>query len=220
MVIMEKIGGVLLHTRIKRRRHIEIAIAQDIIVEVFSSVFPKGVLHGGTAIWRCYSGNRFSKDIDVYIEKNTGKIDELFELLKKRGFDVVKKRTKQNSFYSTLKFGDVEVRFEALFRRADGIITEYETYEGNLLSVRALSPEAILGEKIEAYLSRLKVRDLYDVSFLLMQIGNTGKIKSKLSKLVQNYRPPVDEKELKVLVLFGLVPNANDMLEHIRRRSG
>lgn len=206
-----------MHMRIKRRHHREIAIAHDIIIEVFSSVFQEGVLHGGTVIWRCYSGNRFSEDVDVYIEKNLGKIEELFERLKKRGFDVIKKRVKQNSLYSTLRFGETEVRLEAIFKRTKGTIGEYETYEGNLLSVRTLTPESLMDEKIEAYLERRKIRDLYDVFFLLKHVEKTDKMKSKLLKLVQNFRAPFDEKELKTLVLFGLVPNHQDMLERIKR---
>ncbi|MEM3402261.1 MAG: nucleotidyl transferase AbiEii/AbiGii toxin family protein [Candidatus Hadarchaeales archaeon] len=217
---MEKLRRVFLGAKIKRRHHREVALAQDIVVEIFSSLFPRGVLYGGTAIWRCYSGNRFSEDIDVYMEKNLGKIDEMFQMLEKRGFTVVKKRIKENSLYSTLKLGDAEVRLEASFRRVDGIIAEYETCEGNLLSVRTLPPDILLDEKIEAYLARRKVRDLYDAFFLLRHLEKTEKIKSELLKLVQNYKPPVDEKELKVLILFGLVPSANDMIEYIKRWAG
>ena len=35
------------------------------IVESLLEVDPGIVLHGDTAIWRCYSGNRFSEDVDI-----------------------------------------------------------------------------------------------------------------------------------------------------------
>ncbi|MDI6643012.1 MAG: hypothetical protein QMD95_03060, partial [Candidatus Hodarchaeaceae archaeon] len=58
---------VPLHRRMRRERHRRIARAQDTVVETLYRVFPKGVLHGGIAIWRCYSGNRFSEDVDAYL---------------------------------------------------------------------------------------------------------------------------------------------------------
>jgi predicted nucleotidyltransferase component of viral defense system len=206
-----------LHSKIRRARHREIAMAQDIAMETFYLVFPRGVLHGGTAIWRCYSGNRFSEDIDVYVKRDLKKIEAFFETLGKRGFEVIKKRVKENALYSTLKFGGVEIRFEAIFKRAKGVLKEYETYEGNLLSVYTLDPEAMIGEKVDAYLGRRKIRDLYDVFFLLRLVEKAETVKPKLSKLVQNFKQPIDEKELKALVLFGAIPGKKDMLEYIER---
>jgi predicted nucleotidyltransferase component of viral defense system len=206
-----------LHSKIRRARHREIAMAQDIAMETFYPVFPRGVLHGGTAIWRCYSGNRFSEDIDVYVKRDLKKIEVFFETLGKRGFEVIKKRVKENALYSKLKFGEVEIRFEAIFKRVKGVLKEYETYEGNLLSVYTLDPETMIGEKVDAYLGRRKIRDLYDVFFLLRLVEKAETVKPKLSKLVQNFKQPIDEKELKALVLFGAIPGKNDMLEYIER---
>ena len=212
-----KLRRIPLHQRIRRKHHGEVAMAQDIAVEIFYSVFTRGVLHGGTAIWRCYSGNRFSEDIDVYVERNIGRIDGFFETLKKRGFEVVKKRVKENALYSTLKFREAEIRIEAIFKRVKGIVKEYETYEGNLLNVFTLAPEAMICEKIDAYLKRRKIRDLYDIFFLLRSAEKSERLKSKLSNLLQNFRQPVDEKELKALLLFGAIPDKEDMLEYIKR---
>lgn len=195
----------------------EIAMAQDMAVEIFYSAFPHGVLHGGTAIWRCYSGNRFSEDIDIYVERDIERIDGFFEALKKRGFEVVKKRVKENALYSTLKFGEAEIRIEAIFKRVKGIVKEYETYEGNLLNVFTLTLDAMICEKIDAYLKRRKIRDLYDIFFLLRSAEKSERLKSKLSNLLQNFKQPMDEKELKALLLFGAIPGKEDMLEYMKR---
>ena len=56
--------------KLKRAQQKEIAKAQDIIVNTLYEVFENAVLHGGTSIWRCYNGNRFSEDVDVYIVKD------------------------------------------------------------------------------------------------------------------------------------------------------
>ena len=56
--------------KLKKATHREIAKAQDLIVETLYEVFETAVFHGGTAIWRCYKGNRFSEDIDIYMKEN------------------------------------------------------------------------------------------------------------------------------------------------------
>ncbi len=101
-------------------------------------MIPKTVLHGGTAILKCYSGNWFSGDIDVYLEKDIEKIEEFFGKLKKLGFEIVKKNLKENSLFSVLMFNNTEIRFEAVFKKVKGIIKEYETCEESLITVYTL----------------------------------------------------------------------------------
>jgi len=214
---MEKRRRIPLYLRIKREHHRKIAGAQDVAVETLYSVFPQAVLHGGTAIWRCYSGNRFSEDLDVYLERNIGKIDRFFDILKKRNFEILKRRVKKNALYSVLRLDKAEIRFEAVFKKLRGILREYETSEGNLLTVYTLGPEDLLGEKVEAYLARRKVRDLYDVFFLLRLVERSKEVKFKILKLLKEFRLPVDERELRATILFGAVPNVQGMLEYIRR---
>ena len=208
---------VPLHRRMRRERHRKIARLQDIVVEALYRIFPRGVLHGGTAIWRCYSGNRFSEDVDAYVEKDAEKINGFFEELKKVGFEIVKKRVTKNSIYSVLSFDGTEVGFEALFRRVEGIVKEYETYEGILFTVFTLAPEEMINEKIDAYLNRRKIRDLYDVFFLLRYARDAEKLKPGLERLLRNFREPVDEGELKAIILFGAVPAKGDILEYLKR---
>ncbi|MBM3309818.1 MAG: hypothetical protein FJY77_06125, partial [Candidatus Altiarchaeales archaeon] len=54
--------NIPLALRLKKQAHKKVAEAQDIIVRELYNVFDNAVLHGGTAIWRCYQGNRFSED--------------------------------------------------------------------------------------------------------------------------------------------------------------
>src|SRR3989344_3308863 len=108
------------------------------VVESLYRGFPKSVLHGGTAIWRRYSRSRFSEDIDAYIDKDAGKIEELFGEFEAMGFSVAKKRVKENSLYSKLVFNGTEIRFEAVFKKIKGVVKEYETYEGILINIYTL----------------------------------------------------------------------------------
>jgi len=200
--------------KIKKESHKNIATAQDIIVQEIYAVFNDAVLHGGTAIWRCFNGNRFSEDVDVYILKDINKLNVLFEKLKKRGFTIEKKKISGNSLYSSLKLNRTSVRFEALFKRIKGSLKEYETVESNFVTVYTLEPEQLINEKISAYLSRFKIRDLYDVFFLLRYVKNKKDI--NLKKLISNFKKPSDENDLKVLILEGLVPGSEDMIKYIK----
>jgi len=203
--------------RLKKQAHKDIAKAQDLIVESIYEIFDKAVLHGGTAVWRCYSGNRFSEDIDAYIPRNLEKINLFFENLEKKGFVIEKKKIGECSLYSGLKLNRTFVRFEALFKNVKGELKEYETIDGNLISVYTLLPEELIKEKINAYLARLKVRDIYDVFFLLKYVKDKDKIKKELGKLILNFKNPIDEKELKVLITEGIIPNVEEIVRYIKR---
>lgn len=204
--------------RLKKAAHREVAKAQDLVVEALYGAFDEAVLHGGTAIWRCYGGNRFSEDVDVYIAKDAKKLARLFSMLEKSGFVVEKKKIGERSLYSTLRFNRTVVRFEAVFKTVSGSIKEYETAEGNLLTVYTLKPEELVGEKVAAYLNRFKVRDLYDTFFLLRHVGDFSRIRKALGGLIAKFKAPVDEKDLKVLILEGLVPSSQKMLDYIKGR--
>lgn len=202
--------------KLKKTRHKEIAKAQDLIVEELYKIFDKAVLHGGTVIWRCYQGNRFSEDVDVYLSKYPEKINTLFTNLERRGFLVEKKKVSQNSLCSALQWDRVTIRLEALFKKIDGTLKEYETSEGNFITVYTLSAEELVKEKINAYLKRRKIRDLYDIFFLLRHVKSKDKIVKELEILVKRFKEPLDEEELKVLIIDGIAPDARKMLEYIK----
>ncbi len=211
---MEKIP---LQARLKKEAHRKIAHAQDLIVKEVYSILDKAVLHGGTAIWRCYNGKRFSEDLDFYLPNNKEKIENLFENLKKIGFEVKKRKISENSIYSELELDRTSVRLEALFKKVSGVICDYEMSDGNFISVYSLTAEEFLAEKARAYLKRLKIRDLWDVFFLLKGAENVRKIK-EIESLIKNYKAPVDEEELKVILLEGIAPSADEMIEYIKRK--
>jgi len=200
--------------KIKKATHKEIARAQDIITEELYKIFNTAVIHGGTAIWRCYQGNRFSEDIDAYIPKSKNQINLFFENIEKRGFVIEKKKISENSVYSSMKFNRIYVRFEAIYKKVKSILKEYETADGNFITVYTLSPEGLINEKISAYMKRLKVRDLYDIFFLLRHVKDKKKI--NLQILIDNFKMPLDKEDLKVLILDGIVPTPEKMIEYIR----
>jgi len=203
--------------KIKKAAHKEIAQGQDILIKEVYEHFPDAVLHGGTAIWRCYNGLRFSEDIDLYIPLDKEKIDAFFAAVEKKGFRILKKRIREKSLYSTLQWNRMEIRFEALFLTKTGVLKEYETAESNYLPIYTLSAEELIKEKTEAYLNRKKIRDLYDLFFLLQYVEEKKKIKQYLKKLIEHFKQPVDPQELRIFILEGVVPSAHAMYEHIKK---
>jgi len=208
-----------LYLRMRRERHRRVAVLQDTVVEILYRTFPEAVLHGGTAIWRCYSGNRFSEDLDVYLGSRQG-LEDLFGGLAEAGLRLLKRRTTPRALYSLMALGDTEVRLEATFRRVRGVVREYETCEGLLLNVLTLPPEEMIREKIDAYLARRRIRDLYDLFFMLRYAEKTEELRRELRRLLEGFREPVDEGELKALILFGAVPTSEAILEYLRREVG
>lgn len=202
--------------KLKKQSYKELARAQDIIVEEVLKVIDKAVLHGGTAIWRCYNGNRFSEDVDFYIPKKE-KLDLIFNNLESRGFKIEKKRITQNTLYSNLRYNRILARFEAVFKNIKGDLKEYIKADGNLITVNTLIPEKLIIEKINAYTERKKIRDLYDIFFLLRYIKDKKQITDELKKFVDNFESPIDEQNLKILIIEGIAPSAQKMLDYIKR---
>ena len=204
--------------KLKKREHKEIALMQDEVVRSVYDFFEKAVLHGGTTIWRCFSGNRFSEDVDFIMPKKEKEKFSKFVFRLKNHFQIKKSRIKENAAYLVLSKDRREIRFEATFRNvSDYIIADYETADGSFLIVYTLSPEKLLLEKIDAYLAQRKIRDLYDVSFLLKFVQKNKAVISALKKLISNYEKPMDEPVLKALIYTGLVPSGKELIEKIKR---
>jgi predicted nucleotidyltransferase component of viral defense system len=128
---------------------------------------------------------------------------------------IEKQKIGKNSLFSTLRLSNVSVRFEALFKTAECELKNYEKVDGNFVEIRCLTAESLIKEKISAYQTRLKVRDLYDIFFLLKYANNKEKIKKDLDSLMKKFRTPIDWGDLKVLIIEGLVPRTNEMLVYI-----
>jgi len=175
-------------------------------------------MHGGTAIWRCYQGNRFSEDVDVYINKDIKKLNLFLKELEKKGFQTKKKKVSENSVYFSFEFNRTAIKFDAIFKKIPWILKEYETVDGNFATIYTLTPEEFLKEKVSAYLSRLRIRDLYDIFFLLRHIKNIVLVKKELEKLIKEYKEPIDEENLKIIILDWLTPNKEKMMEYIKDR--
>jgi len=187
------------------------------VMEVYD-IFPTAVVHGGTAIWRCYGSNRFSEYVDVYLPKRLKMADfeKFVEALKEKDFSVEKLKKTENAIFSKFSFSDSIVRFEAIFKDVkDYVSRRYEMIDGNFMLVNTLTSENIVEEKILTYVERRKARDLYDI-FFLSNLVKRNEIKSELLKAIENFEKPVDEKELKTLIIYGSIPTADTLLNEVK----
>ena len=88
--------------------------------------------------------------------------------------------------------------------------------DGTKIVVNTLSPTDLIKEKIEAYLKRFKIRDLYDIFFLL-DFVNQKEIGKNIFHFLENFKYPEDEKELKYLIIVGVAPKLEEILEKIKK---
>jgi len=208
-----------LFNRLKKRLHVDIALLQDEVVDVVYGVSPKAVLHGGTAIWRCFAGNRFSEDLDFYLPDDKNFQKAFAGALNSRGLLLSKYKKTASTIFSKVSNGIAEVRFEASFRKPNGVEARpFERADGNFMSVFTLRPEELLAEKAAAYSSRKLVRDIYDVYMLSEAAASSKKLSEKAISLVENAGKPLDEKTLKTIVFSGAVPSFEQMLIALQRR--
>jgi predicted nucleotidyltransferase component of viral defense system len=208
-----------LFNRLKSQLHRDMALLQDEVVDIVYSVEPKAVLHGGTAVWRCYSSNRFSEDLDFYIGSGKGFREKFLPALESRGFSLQKFKQTSSTIFSKISSGRDEVRFEAALRLPKKTaIAGYEKADGTFMSIFTLSPEDLLSEKMSAFQNRRLARDLYDIVSLLSFVKDKSAIKSEALAFVESAKAPVDEKALKALVFSGAVPSFEQSMDAIRRR--
>lgn len=206
--------------KLKKRIHKIVALAQDILIMEVYNNFPAAVIHGGTAIWRCYGSNRFSEDVDFYLPlavKNTN-TENFLEDLKRKGFTIEKFKKTNNSIFAKFLYSNAVIRYEVVFKKIENFVTRsFEMNDGSFILVNTLPAVEMIKEKISAYIKRKKIRDLYDIFFLLRFVEDKEKIKNDLVKLVEGFKKPTDEKELKALIISGSVPTLDSMLEVIER---
>jgi len=206
-----------LQGRLKGKVHRKIAYAQDFIVKKVYSILNNTVLHGGTAIWRCFNGKRLSEDLDFYFSKDLKKIERVFENLEKLGFEIKKKKILKSRVYSELILDRTLVRIEASFQKISGVLVDYEMSDENFSSRYGLAFEWFLSEKANVYLKRFKIKNSLDVFFLLKNVKEIKKIK-EIGILIKKYKKQIDEEDLKVILLEGIVLSSEDMIQYIRKK--
>ncbi|MCL4411626.1 nucleotidyl transferase AbiEii/AbiGii toxin family protein [Candidatus Marsarchaeota archaeon] len=213
----------------------EKAKLEDALVELLYSKYAGLVFHGGTSIWRCYGGNRFSRDLDFYLDAKTSEdkmrhYKELSDFLKESGFSM-KEKGYENAT-DTMHFlveSNTKMKIDINFKYKNGKESEYTKIDGSKIVVLSLSPLELLNEKIATYEDKLdnagkfkhpEANDLYDIYYLTSLIDKRDattvkRLRSLLNKI--NGNPPPDIGSLGHLIIAGLPPSFEMMIDRIKR---
>ena len=183
----------------------------------------KFVFKGGTALYKLYSLNRFSEDLDFTLAASNIHAEELFAKILRRLRDInINGRIKELSDYQNQKNIKLELRgplFDGNPSNTTVLIINislkenpiYKPEERKIFSQYMDIPafdcfvmplNEMLAEKIRAILTRDKPRDVYDVWFLLNKNANLSL--RDLNKKLKRYKitftrkfliSKIDEKE-------------------------
>ena len=165
---------------------VALARLQYSIVESLLEVDPGIVLHGDTAIWRCYSGNRFSEDVDICA--TDAQVDKPGKLIT---WSLSKRNIKMDYPLRTSRAvnvlsNDARSKFEAMEFPGGlkPVRMEFRKSDGSKMVVNTLSVGDFIKEKIPTYEKRKYVRDLYDIYHLTRVGGLSTKSKRMLSRFL------------------------------------
>ena len=204
--------------QLKKRTQIEMAFLQDEIMDIMYSVSNNLVLHGGTAIWRCYSGKRFSEDLDFYSLDFPKLLPLLRNTVESHGLIVQKIKDTGNVIFSSISNGNETVKVEINHAvQITGTQMPYVLADGSTMEVLSLTADQFIEEKISAYSDRKYIRDLYDIYHLVNTNALLDSTKQKLSDFMRSVETPVDAAVLKTIVYMGLPPSLDSMKLAIMR---
>ena len=203
---------------LKKKNQVEVAFLQDEIVQIVYSVDDGAVLHGGTAIWRCYSGNRFSDDLDFYSSALFSLKTDFEKTSRSHSLNVTKFKSTGNLLFSSINDGRTSLNLEVnLKKKVESIVRPYLNADGTSFQIRTLSAENLVLEKIHAYSDRKFIRDLYDIYHLLPFAEDKGSIKKEVSLFITGLDSPVDEGVLKTIIYTGISPSFERIKGEIAR---
>lgn len=160
-------------------------------------ILPKLIFVGGTMLRLCYGLDRYSVDLDFWL-KNKADEKNIFNNISKLIKDNYIAKDIFNKHFTMLfefKSKDypralkIEIRKEA--KKIKPIKAIAYTPNSNIqIILNALSLEDMLIEKINAFINRAEIRDVYDIEFLVkrgvrlnIDIKTARKIKDKILNL-------------------------------------
>lgn len=204
--------------KLRKRQQVHVATLQDMLMEIVYKLVETPVLHGGTAVWRCYGGNRFSEDLDFYFKPDPDFKARLTRVLPSYGMEMLKFKDTGNVLFSKIGDGETEIRLESNHVMIkDSVIKDFEKVDGSPMTVHTLSEESLIKEKMAAYLDRKLIRDVYDV-YHLSSMVDPALVQEEALEFLHDLPAPVDPGVLKVLIISGAVPTFESMVRTIRSR--
>lgn len=206
--------------KLKSEAQIAIARLQDRTLEAALAVEQGIILHGGTAIWRCFNGRRFSFDLNIYASEGQLKrlSNSLTWELDKRGIIMDYSRFTERVIDVHDASASTKLEISPKPKGVHGVQKEYIKSDGTKMFINTLSEDDFIMEKIKAYKSRNYARDIYDIYYLVLSsTAFDTKIRRVLRSFIKNASPPKDEDQLRELVYEGVAPRFSTMKEYIEK---
>ncbi len=192
----EPIGSFISGERLK------IAELQDYVIDIIYDNFqPDALLYGGTAIWRCFGGQRFSDDISIYMDNNS--FNNFTSHLEKYDLKLI---WRDPEFPSRILIarGATSILLETKPGSAENDIRAYSRIDGTTKTISVLSPTELMIRKMEAYSGRLYIRDIYDLFILTSWLDKSDYlVRKKLSEFLNEIHKPVDKDMIRSLLYAG-----------------
>jgi len=192
--------------QLKKQSQVQIAFLQDEIIDVLYSLTDDLVFHGGTAIWRCYEGKRFSEDLDFYSHSFPEILTEFQESVMSHGLSVPRIKDTGDAISVTIKNNNAMVRVEVNHvSSVTGNQVAYELSDVTHVEVLSLTADQFINEKMLAYTDRRYIRDIYDIYHISTNYQLLASTRINLMEFLSDLPPPVDESVLWTLVHTGLI---------------
>lgn len=137
----------------------------DMFLYYLNSVSDDYVLKGGTSLMMCYGLTRFSEDIDLDgFSNNIGDIVDKFCSKNGVQYRVAKDTdTVKRYMIHYSDSGNKPLKVEISYRMGS---LDFDTETDVINDIRVYTIQNILTMKLNAYMGRDKIRDLYDVVFI------------------------------------------------------
>jgi len=146
---------------------------------------------GGTMLRLCYGLNRFSVDLDFWVAERINE-KELFSGLKtylSRFYTITDSMNKYSTLLFELKSKDYPRRLKLEIRKEKKAVKTaqtiaYSKYSNIQVLIRAADLEDMMSAKIEAFLERKEIRDIFDLEFLCKKGVSINASPENLKKLI------------------------------------
>jgi hypothetical protein len=194
------------------------------ILELLNSIKVLDYLYfgGGTMMRLCHNLNRYSTDLDFWLDKNSdSKI--IYTNCKSplsKAYQIRDSANKKFTLLFEIKAPTVnrnlkiEIRKEQTDFKWERKIA-FSKFTNKQVMVKALTLDQMMQNKIEALLSRKLIRDAFDIQFLLMRGVELQPEKDKLErslKIINNFK----EQEYKVTL--GSILEEKDRKFHLENK--
>jgi predicted nucleotidyltransferase component of viral defense system len=164
----------------------------EVLDRLKSGKFLEGMIFtGGTMLRLCYGLNRFSLDLDFWLSKKLD-IEDYFNRLCEFMARYYTIKDSENKFYTMLfevrskdypRSLKIEIR-KKQERFRTSLAIAYSKYADIQVLVKCLSLDEVMKSKIEAFLRRKEIRDVFDIEFLVKRGVELNASEDKLRQLI------------------------------------